>query len=70
MPRVTISLDEDVVARARLKAASEARSLSSFIAETGDRHVEHLAALQALDAHPVGRSHPSDPTGTPDEPHD
>ncbi|HYF56631.1 MAG TPA: hypothetical protein VEA41_20425 [Salinarimonas sp.] len=45
--------------------------MSGFIAETVERHVRHLSALQALDAppdpHPADGNQPYDPTETTDE---
>jgi len=46
MRNVTISMDEDLVRRAKVEAARQDKSLSRFVAELVEREVGHSQAYQ------------------------
>ena len=51
MKNVTLTLGEDVLARARVQAAKEGKSLSKFVGELVERRVgRRKTQLEALDA--------------------
>jgi plasmid stability protein len=55
MKNVTITLEDDLVRRARVQAAQEGKSLSRFVSELVTRHVgRDMSPLEAMEAFLAG----------------